>query len=74
MIGRLFLLLLVPWCFSACAGLPNEQQVARRYAAEHRGREVVAVTTTTTGEPWQMRAQFHITYREDHHTQTDVVR
>jgi len=62
-------------CLVGCAGLPTEQQVARRYASEHRDRRVIGVTSSTTGVPWQMRAQFRVSYTEDGGPQkTDVVR
>jgi len=62
-------------CLVSCAGLPTEQQVARRYASEHRGRKVVGVTSSTTGVPWQMKAEFRVIYTEDGGPQkTDAVR
>lgn len=62
-------------CLVGCAGLPTDQQVARRYTSEHRDRKVVGVTSSTTGMPWQMKAEFRVSYTEDGGPQkTDVVR
>jgi hypothetical protein len=62
-------------CCVSCSRLPTDQQVARKYAAEHRGRTVVRVTSNTTGVAWRMKAEFRVTYTEDGGPhKTDVVR